>query len=59
MEVSIVSIAERSAASKESTGRLGMADKPASDACFNDWKRFCFVLREIAGGENGRPLSGS
>jgi hypothetical protein len=26
--------------------------------CFNDWKRFCFVLREIASGENGRPLSG-
>ena len=23
---------------------------------FDDWKRFCFVLREIAGGENGRPL---
>jgi hypothetical protein len=27
-------------------------------ACFDDWKRFCFVLREIASGENGRPLSG-
>src|SRR5947209_7027921 len=26
--------------------------------CFNDWKRFCFVLREIASGENGCPLSG-
>jgi hypothetical protein len=26
---------------------------------FNDWKRFCFLLREIAtGDENGRPLSG-
>jgi hypothetical protein len=25
---------------------------------FNDWKRFCFVLREIASGENGRPLPG-
>jgi hypothetical protein len=25
--------------------------------CFNDWKRFCFVLREIASGENGLPLS--
>jgi hypothetical protein len=23
---------------------------------FDDWKRFCFVLREIASGENGRPL---
>jgi hypothetical protein len=26
-------------------------------ACFDDWKRFCFVLREIASGDNGRPLS--
>jgi hypothetical protein len=25
--------------------------------CFNDWKRFCFVLREIASGENGIPLT--
>ena len=25
---------------------------------FNDWKRFCFVLREIARGKNGRPLAG-
>jgi hypothetical protein len=25
---------------------------------FNDWKRFCFVLREIASGENGIPLPG-
>ena len=58
LEVSVVSISERSAASKERRPRLGPADKPASDACFNDWKRFCFVLREIAGGENGRPLSG-
>jgi hypothetical protein len=25
--------------------------------CFDDWKRFCFVLREIArGGDDGRPL---
>ena len=23
---------------------------------FDDWKRFCFVLREIASGENGNPL---
>ena len=35
-----------------------MANKPSLDACFNDWKRFCFVLREIASGVNGRPLSG-
>ena len=27
-------------------------------SCFNDWKRFCFVLGEIATGDNGRPLSG-
>jgi hypothetical protein len=27
--------------------------------CFEDWKRFCFVLREIAGaGGDGRPLPG-
>jgi hypothetical protein len=27
--------------------------------CFEDWKRFCFVLREIArGGIDGRPLPG-
>jgi len=25
--------------------------------CFNDWKRFCAVLREIASGENGHPLT--
>jgi hypothetical protein len=24
---------------------------------FDDWKRFCFVLPEIASGENGRPLA--
>jgi hypothetical protein len=47
----IVTISERSS-------RVGIAEKPASDACFNDWKRFCFVLREIASGDNGRPLSG-
>jgi len=53
-----VAILETSAAPKERTPRVGIADKPVSDACFNDWKRFCFVLREIASGENGRPLSG-
>ena len=42
----------------ESIPPTGIADKPMSDACFNDWKRFCFVLREIASGDNGRPLSG-
>jgi hypothetical protein len=35
-----------------------MTNKPAADACFDDWKRFCLVLREIASGENGRSLSG-
>jgi hypothetical protein len=58
VEVSIVPISGTSAASKERTSRVGIADKSVSDACFNDWKRFCFVLREIASGENGRPLSG-
>jgi hypothetical protein len=47
---SIVAISERTAASTKSTPQV-------SDTCFNDWKRFCFVLREIASGENGRPLS--
>ena len=27
--------------------------------CFEDWKRFCFTLRKIAKGENGRALSGA
>jgi hypothetical protein len=26
--------------------------------CFNDWKRFCAVLREIASGQDGGPLAG-
>jgi hypothetical protein len=48
---SVMAISERSALSTERTPRV-------SDACFNDWKRFCFVLREIASGEKGSPLSG-
>jgi hypothetical protein len=56
VEMSIVPITETSRASKETASRVGIADKPVSDACFNDWKRFCFVLREIASGEDGRPL---
>jgi hypothetical protein len=32
--------------------------KSASDAYFNDWKYFCFALREIAAGANGRAPSG-
>jgi hypothetical protein len=35
-----------------------MANKPLLDACFNDLKRFCFVLREIASGRDDRRLSG-
>jgi hypothetical protein len=46
-----MAISERSALSTERTPRV-------SDACFNDWKRFCFVLREMATGQNGHPLSG-
>jgi hypothetical protein len=53
-----VAISQTYAPSKKSASRIGVADKPVSDACFNDWKRFCFVLREIASGDNGRPVSG-
>jgi hypothetical protein len=53
-----VAISQTYAPSKKSASRIGVADKPVSDACFNDWKRFCFVLREIACGDNGRPVSG-
>jgi sugar diacid utilization regulator len=56
---SIVAIAQRSATSTKNTPRVGIADTPISDVCFNDWKRFCFVLRQIARGDkNHRPLSG-
>ena len=51
-------ISEPCSPAKKSASRVGIADKLVSDACFNDWKRFCFVLRKIASGENGRPLSG-
>jgi hypothetical protein len=47
-----MAISERSTLSTERTPRV-------SDACFNDWKRFCFVLREIASGEKGGSLSGA
>ena len=53
-----MAISQTYAPSKKSASRIGVADKPVSDACFNDWKRFCFVLREIASGDNGRPVSG-
>jgi hypothetical protein len=38
---------------------LGILPRRAQvvNSLFDDWKRFCFVLREIASGENGRPLS--
>jgi hypothetical protein len=58
MASSIVTIPERSAASTKSAARVGITSEPIGGACFNDWKRFCFVLREIASGDNGRPLSG-
>jgi hypothetical protein len=54
----VVAISERFVPSKKSTAQASIVDKSASDACFSDWKRFCFVLREIACGERGRPLSG-
>jgi hypothetical protein len=49
---------ETTAASNETKSQVGIDHKPASDTCFSDWKRFCFVLREIATGDNGRPVSG-
>jgi hypothetical protein len=52
-----MTISQICAPSCKSASRIGVAEKPASGACFNDWKRFCFVLREIASAENGRPLS--
>jgi hypothetical protein len=55
-------VLETATPSKERTRLNGAAKKPQptlDSACFNDWKRFCFVLREIASGENGRPVSGS
>jgi len=56
-----MAISETAAPSKDRIPRGVVASKtrPASDsACFNDWKRFCAVLREIASGDNGRALSG-
>src|SRR5262245_51426773 len=44
----MVAISERAAPGT----KLRFSDIP----CFDDWKRFCFVLREIASGDNGRPL---
>jgi len=56
-----VAISRTVAPSKERIPRGVAASKTrqASDgACFNDWMRFCAVLREIASGDNGRALSG-
>ena len=58
MASSNVATSERSAPWTKSVAPVGTAGKLVHDACFNDWKRFCFVLREIARGDNGRPLSG-
>jgi hypothetical protein len=56
-----VAISETATQSKDRTLRDGAAKKTRTateGACFNDWKRFCAALREIASGENGRPLPG-
>jgi hypothetical protein len=43
---------------REARVQTGTADKRIN-ACFDDWRRFCFVLREIANGANGPPMSGT
>jgi hypothetical protein len=53
-----MAISETSAASNKRVPQACIADKPVSHACFSDWRRFCFVLREIASGESRQPLSG-
>ena len=58
-ERKVVAVSETSVSLKQSSSRVGGADKPVTDSTlFNDWKRFCFVLREIASGVRGRALSG-
>ena len=55
----MVAISERAAPLRKSIPihargtKLVLGDIPF----FDDWKRFCFVLREIASGDNGRRLS--
>jgi hypothetical protein len=49
-----VAIFQRPAQFEESIARFDNPDKSASAVCFNDWMRFCVVLREIA----SKPLSG-
>ena len=58
-ERKVVAVSETSVSLKQNSSRVGGADKPVTDSTlFNDWKRFCFVLREIATGVRGRALSG-
>ena len=55
----MVAISETCVSFKQNSSRVGGADKPVTASTpFNDWKRFCFVLREIASGVRGRALSG-
>jgi hypothetical protein len=53
-----VAISEAAAPSSKSIPIRAQGTKPRLShiPCFDDGKRFCFVLREIASGENGRPL---
>jgi len=58
-EGKVVAISETCVSFKQNSSRVGGADKPVTaSTLFNDWKRFCFVLREIASGVRGRALSG-
>jgi hypothetical protein len=55
----MVAISERAASFRKSIPihARGTKLRPSDIPCFDEWKRFCFMLREIANGENGRPLS--
>ena len=58
-EGNVMAISETCASFKQGSSRFGSADRQVTDSTlFNDWKRFCFVLREIASGVSGRALSG-
>jgi hypothetical protein len=48
------------AGSKEKPSPTGekLQSGPAGFAYFDDWRHFCFALREIAAGAKGRTLSG-
>jgi hypothetical protein len=41
------------------TALPGAEKKPITNTCFDDWRRFCFALRQIANGTNGLPMSPS